>query len=309
MLASLNRKISPPVFADDLEKTRQASVLNAVLWIIIGMVIFNFVITILLVPDLTDDQFSSLIFVGVAGLFLYLLRRGWVRFSSFSFLTLCWAAILSMTGLEVGLFDSFVFVYAALVVMAGVLLGTKGAVGYSVLCLGTIVVTVYLPNQYGTPIAYHSTPNESLLNYILTFAILAALLALSDYSVQQALRRARLSELAVRDSEERLRLALEAAQLGDWRWNLLTGEIEWGDQVARIFGLQGGQKDTYESILSLIDPDYWPRLEEAVRQAGEHGEFSTIELEITRPDRVKRWVAAYGKPYRDSQGKVVRLTG
>ena len=45
-----------------------------------------------------------------------------------------------------------------------------------------------------------------------------------------------LAQTALRSSEERLSLALEAVHLGIWDWNITTNQIIWSDSHARLFG-------------------------------------------------------------------------
>ena len=64
------------------------------------------------------------------------------------------------------------------------------------------------------------------------------------------LTQRRQAEEALRASEEHLRLALEASQMGTWEWIVETNEVKWSSQVEKIFGLNAGEFDgSYESYL------------------------------------------------------------
>lgn len=56
------------------------------------------------------------------------------------------------------------------------------------------------------------------------------------------------TEEALRKSEGHLRLALEAAKMGTWNWDMLTNEMVWSSGVEEIFRLPAGSfKGTYEA--------------------------------------------------------------
>ena len=90
----------------------------------------------------------------------------------------------------------------------------------------------------------------------------------------------------LRASEEKLRLALEAARMGTWEWNIETGAVGWSGRVEPMFGLlPGGFRGSYEAYLELVHPDDRPGLEEAIRAAlaGETPDYEVLHR-IVAPD-------------------------
>src|ERR1700739_1454893 len=69
------------------------------------------------------------------------------------------------------------------------------------------------------------------------------------------------------DSEERRSLALVAGQMGSWDWDREEGDCLWDEGQCRIFGVD---PETFvvsaESVKTLVHPDDWPRLQQAVEQ-------------------------------------------
>ncbi|HVF60527.1 MAG TPA: PAS domain-containing protein [Thermoanaerobaculia bacterium] len=60
---------------------------------------------------------------------------------------------------------------------------------------------------------------------------------------------------ALADSEERLRLALDAGRMGVWDWNVRTGELRWSDSLEPLHGLEPGTfGGTFEHFQQLIHP-------------------------------------------------------
>jgi PAS domain S-box-containing protein len=118
-------------------------------------------------------------------------------------------------------------------------------------------------------------------------------------------------ELALRDREEKLRLALDAAEMGTWEWNVATDEVTWTDRVVRIFGLRPGVfRNTFSDYRQRIHHDdvrlVEMRINEALRdQAREY----QVEHRILRPDGEIRWVEGRGTVVRDDLGRPLRMAG
>lgn len=118
-------------------------------------------------------------------------------------------------------------------------------------------------------------------------------------------------ELALRDHEEKLRLALDAAEMGTWEWNVVTDEVIWTDRVARIFGLAPGTfKNTLGDYRQRIHHEdvrmVEMRIADALREP--HREYQ-VEHRILRPDGEIRWIEARGTVFRDDTGRPRRMAG
>ncbi len=118
------------------------------------------------------------------------------------------------------------------------------------------------------------------------------------------------AEAAVRESEERLRLALQAAHLGIWDWNIRTGTVVWSDRVESIFGLpRGSFAGTYGAYLALVHPDDRNAVTQAVTHTVEGGAVFDIEHRVIGPDQSVRWLACKGEVLRDETGQALRMLG
>src|SRR4029434_7145286 len=91
------------------------------------------------------------------------------------------------------------------------------------------------------------------------------------------------AEARVRDSEERLRLALDAARLGTWEGESATGAAAWSTRVDALLGLPAGTLGSTRSYLDLVHPEDRRRLKEAIDEllAGSEVEFVTEHRILT----------------------------
>ncbi|RUR72367.1 hypothetical protein PCC6912_63450 [Chlorogloeopsis fritschii PCC 6912] len=118
------------------------------------------------------------------------------------------------------------------------------------------------------------------------------------------------SEQAVRESQERLNLALEAANMGCWDWNIQTGEVYWSANLERLFGLEPGSFDCrYKTVLAMIHPDDRQWILQAINGAVYEQQEYNVEFRFVKPDGKIRWAASRGQVFYDAIGNPVRMTG
>ncbi len=115
---------------------------------------------------------------------------------------------------------------------------------------------------------------------------------------------------ALRDSEERLTLALDAAQLGIYDWDIAANRILWSQQHERLWGLApGGFDGTYEGFLSRVHPDDVPGVAgEIARCMAARDRFSR-NFRVIWPDGSLHWMQGLGEFSVDTTGKPQRMRG
>jgi PAS domain S-box-containing protein len=118
------------------------------------------------------------------------------------------------------------------------------------------------------------------------------------------------AEEALRESEERLRLAQVSAGIGSWDLNLLTGELIWSPENCRLYGVEPASFSCrYEGWRERIHPDDLPRAEREREQAIAARAPYQIEYRIIRPSGEIRWICSHGKAFHDDQGVSTRMLG
>ena len=118
------------------------------------------------------------------------------------------------------------------------------------------------------------------------------------------------TKAALRSSEERLQLALQAGNLGTWELDLRTEDSPVRSiEHDRIFGYDQGVDDwSFEIFLAHVHPDDRPAVKAGFEAGFETGEWA-FECRITRADGIERWIAAAGEFHTDDDGELVRAIG
>lgn len=118
----------------------------------------------------------------------------------------------------------------------------------------------------------------------------------------------RRAELARRSNEERLTLALEAANMGTWDWHIDSGEMAWSPQTHRILGDAAGTRaPSFDTFLDLVHPTERERVALTMSEAMDGGTSYETEFRIVGYDNVERWVMGRGKALRN--GRPMRMLG
>lgn len=122
-----------------------------------------------------------------------------------------------------------------------------------------------------------------------------------DITKQLAVR----SELA--DQRQRLDIALDAAEMGSFRWDLKTRNVDYDARLFRLYGVPEGA-DTKAVFKAAVDPADRERTAESIRAALRDGELRT-RFRIHRPDGTTTWLEARGRVFYDDDGVPESLVG
>ncbi len=119
-------------------------------------------------------------------------------------------------------------------------------------------------------------------------------------------------EAKLRESQERLRLATEAADIGTFDFYPNTGQLQFSERSRELFGIPDGMEVTYKTYLEGVHPDDRHIVHETVRtvrQPGSSGRFDIEYRTIGLADGKERWVAERGRAVLDADGNVMRFIG
>ncbi|MGA7276124.1 MAG: PAS domain S-box protein, partial [Candidatus Udaeobacter sp.] len=111
------------------------------------------------------------------------------------------------------------------------------------------------------------------------------------------------SEAALRESEARINIVTNAANLGLWLWNIPSDQLWVTQKWRELFGFQDSDPVTFDRLLQLVHPGDRERMKQLVQQMFVHGGEYESEYRITRPDGSTRWILGHGSVELDEGGK------
>jgi two-component system cell cycle sensor histidine kinase/response regulator CckA len=116
-------------------------------------------------------------------------------------------------------------------------------------------------------------------------------------------------ERALRSSEERRLLALEAAGMGAWNREVETGAINLSPRCREIFGLQSDTPFHLTDFLNAMHPDDRPHISGALERAIVDRADYDGEFRLFWPDGSEHWIASRGRASYDSHGHPSTIQG
>ncbi len=118
------------------------------------------------------------------------------------------------------------------------------------------------------------------------------------------------AEEALRTAEERMRFALESANVGIWDMDHATGILRWSATMEAHHGLRPGTfGGTFEASLERIHPDDRPPVLETFATAVKSGSDFSEEHRVIWPDGTVRWLRGAGRVHLGAHGEPVRSVG
>ena len=115
---------------------------------------------------------------------------------------------------------------------------------------------------------------------------------------------------ALRASQRDLIEAQRVAGLGNWRYDQVTSELLWSDELYRIFGFKPQEfAGTFEAFLSRVHADDRDRVWAVSAHARRDGQPFSLEYRVVRPDGEERIIRDIGYAVRNAAGEVAGLFG
>lgn len=133
-------------------------------------------------------------------------------------------------------------------------------------------------------------------------------------AIRQAMMQSRLhrmravTENALRESEERLKIALSSSRMGVWEWEVESDAIFWSSECYEILGVDsfGGTRADFTRMVHREDVE---RVATLLKTALEDKTDYAAEFRITRPSGEVRWLSNLGRARYDGAGKPQRMFG
>jgi diguanylate cyclase (GGDEF)-like protein/PAS domain S-box-containing protein len=115
---------------------------------------------------------------------------------------------------------------------------------------------------------------------------------------------------ALHEIVEKLRLAVDAADLLYWEWDRDTGQLSWGRDPSALVGAEGGGRTMrWDDYVQMVHADDRERYLGVVNAAWERPDACGQEYRVLRQDGRIAWLASHGKSFADASGRVRRMIG
>jgi two-component system, sensor histidine kinase len=115
---------------------------------------------------------------------------------------------------------------------------------------------------------------------------------------------------SLEESEQRLRIAQKAANIGTFEWNLLTDKISYTAQVEIILGFVSQKLVAEpEQIMKLVYPEDEERIRNEIQDCLNTRRNIHLEFRIVRPDAAIRWINLTGEIFYEVSGTPDRVVG
>ena len=125
----------------------------------------------------------------------------------------------------------------------------------------------------------------------------------------QLARQLQASETELRETQERMELAANAAELGMWMWDIVSDEVWITDKGRALFGFAPSEKLDFDRFRSRLHPDDRESVLQAVEKSLRTGAEYESEYRAVLPDGQVRWIAGRGQVEFNGDGRPVRMRG
>lgn len=223
MIAWLRKKLAPPVFPDDEEKTRVARLLNIILVFVMSLIMLFSVPAFFSTPHL--GRIAIELFLGaLAILMIMMLHRGYVYRVGFILSLTLWTAVTYGTYEAGGFHGSIMSAYFGIILIAELLLGIRTGIIFGVLSIGAVGLMVFMDSVGLLPPAPDYITQETFFWEFTAVVIgVVALLSLVMRSLSEALARARLNEKELAQKVDEIHiLAEQAIEANEFKTRMLA---------------------------------------------------------------------------------------
>jgi GAF domain-containing protein len=261
----IGKLLTPPIFADDEDKTRNAGILNIIVWgggaIILlaapGLIAFN---------ETPEDAWLSAgliaAFLALLSVVLLLLRSGLVRAASIALSVVVWISVTAMIFFFGGVRTTGSAGYLLVIFIAGLLLGGRWAAFFGFLSLlsAFAVFLVYYPHTMpyipaevlGLTTSRAAVDFDDLFILLAFAALMAVLLGLVRRNIVNTLNRARSHERALAEMNRELQASRDELRARARQLERRAGQLRAAAEITRDTTVARGQDELLNRAVNMI---------------------------------------------------------
>ena len=118
---------------------------------------------------------------------------------------------------------------------------------------------------------------------------------------------------SLEEKNDYLRMAIRAARIGTFNWDIVENRSEWSKELLNIFGTTAEQfGGCYEAYLEFVPPENQQAIDKIVREFLKNARHSNViqyDHEIIRPNGKRAWIEVRGRLFINDQGQPLRILG
>ncbi|MBV6395539.1 MAG: Adaptive-response sensory-kinase SasA [Anaerolineales bacterium] len=296
--AWFDRLAQPHPSIDDVGRQYQSRLLTVILLIMTGVFLTLDIVNLVTVPGYKIPWYGYVFLVGA----IALNRSGWYRVAAMltlvMFPTVIFTIIASGAATDVEITLSMLVLG---IILGGILLSRRGLILLAGLNLiGIVVTALVVPSQ-----------TIELASIIGAAAILLITAVLSIILMHQRDQIEAARQAALRESRDRLQLAMQAVRMGTWEWDLASNRIRLSGEAESLFHVEHEEFDgTLDSLLCLLPRDEQRKVQGAINYAldSHSRDFHVIHNLRTRQNEI-RWLEGRGIVEYDEAREPLRIVG
>ena len=173
-------------------------------------------------------------------------------------------------------------------------------------------------NEVDVAVKQAQVDYDRVHRYLVLLVVLAVALALviarfATWQVQrtygQETSAREVVQIELQRSDERMRMAVEAARIGFWDWDITRDEQVWSDICKELLGLRPESTANFQVLMNSVHPDDRKMLGDGINAAIEEKRDYGLEFRVVWPDGSVHWQAAKGRAFYDETGHTTRMAG
>jgi PAS domain S-box-containing protein len=176
--------------------------------------------------------------------------------------------------------------------------------------VGTSATIVALMSIWGAVHGYGPFTETNPIDRVLSLQVFLLFTSIPFMVLAVLVEENHCAQTELRESEERLRLAMVSGKAVGWEWDLNTGEDFWFGDLKAVFRTEPDSfSGSAEEFYRYVHPEDQPQVAAATADAKQNRKSYATEFRVVGPDRDVRWVEASGKFYYTPNGEPERMSG
>jgi PAS domain S-box-containing protein len=176
--------------------------------------------------------------------------------------------------------------------------------------VSTAMLVVSLLSIWGVVHGRGPFINAGPLSSVLALQLFLIFAAVPFMVLAALVEERKAGEEALREGEERLRLAMEAGKLGGWEWDIKSRRNLWFGEAHTLLGMTpAAQSGSVQDFWDRVHPDNLGQLRMAIETAKQNHEGFDQEFRVVRTDGSLRWLRSQGRFFYAPDGEPERMLG